>query len=297
MIKGIIVLNQTLGHNEYKVRRFLEESDFLDISFDVVVNDGTLFSIVDGNIKTNLPKADFVIYLDKDIYLATALEKAGYVLYNGADFIRICDDKALTSVVCAQLGIDAPKTITPPLIYEDCISEKQADAFVDFVIKQFILPVVGKLSFSSLGKGVFLLKNKEEIKDFYSVNFNKPFAIQEFISASRSTSIRVIVIDEKVIGAIKRINEEDFRSNIGSNRSEMFELNEKCLTFARNIAEKLHIKYAGIDILLDENHNPKLCEINSNAFFEEFEKTTKINVAKLMLEYIKREVEREKKDE
>jgi ribosomal protein S6--L-glutamate ligase len=159
------------------------------------------------------------------------------------------------------------------------------------------LPVVGKLSFSSLGKGVFLLKNKEEIKDFYSVNFNKPFVIQEFISASRSTSIRVIVIDEKVIGAIKRINEEDFRSNIGSNRSEMFELNEKCLTFARNIAEKLHIKYAGIDILLDGNDNPKLCEINSNAFFEEFEKTTKINVAKLMLEYIKCEVEREKKGE
>ena len=93
-----------------------------------------------------------------------------------------------------------------------------------------------------------------------------------------------------MIGAIKRINDNDFRSNIGINRSEIYELDEKCLDFARNIAEKLKIKYAGIDVLLDKNQNPLLCEINSNAFFEEFEKTTKINVAKLMLEFVKEDI-------
>ena len=131
-----------------------------------------------------------------------------------------------------------------------------------------------------------LNNNEEEVNDFYKNHFNVPFVIQEFIEASKSISIRVIVINEQIVGAIKRINEEDFRSNIGENRSEIFVLDEKCFAFAANIAKKLHIKYAGIDILLDEFNNPKLCEINSNAFFEEFEKTTKINVAKKFLEFV-----------
>ena len=131
-----------------------------------------------------------------------------------------------------------------------------------------------------------MLNNAEEVSDFYKKHFNVPFVIQEFIEASKSISIRVIIINEQIVGAIKRINEEDFRSNIGENRSEIFVLDEKCYAFAANIAKKLHIKYAGIDILLDEFNNPKLCEINSNAFFEEFEKTTKINVAKKFLEFV-----------
>ena len=286
MKQGIIILNQTLGHNEYKVNRFLEEAKLLNIDLKVIVNDGSLFSIINGDIKLNIPKCDFVIYLDKDIYLATALEKANYYIINSSEFIRICDDKALTSVVCANLGIDAPKTITPPLIYETEISEDRSNNFTNNVSNNFSYPVIGKLSFSSLGKGVYLLNNEEEVNDFYKNHFNVPFVIQEFIEASKSISIRVIVINEQIVGAIKRINEEDFRSNIGENRSEIFVLDEKCFAFAANIAKKLHIKYAGIDILLDEFNNPKLCEINSNAFFEEFEKTTKINVAKKFLEFV-----------
>lgn len=290
MIRGLIILNQTLGHNEYKVKRFKEESELLDISLDIFVNDGTLYTLEEGKVKINLPKTDFVIYLDKDIYLAKALEKDGYRLYNSSEFIRVCDDKALTSVVTSNLGINAPRTITPPLIYEDTISCERVGVFARNVSNNFTYPVVAKLSYSSLGKGVFLLKDEEEVRKFYSLNFSKPFIIQEFIESSKSTSLRIIIINEKVIGAIKRINDNDFRSNIGINRSEIYELDEKCLDFARNIAEKLKIKYAGIDVLLDKNQNPLLCEINSNAFFEEFEKTTKINVAKLMLEFIKEDI-------
>lgn len=290
MLKGIIILNQTLGHNEYKVRRFKEEATHLNIDLSIFINDGSLYSIINGEISINLPKSDFVIYLDKDIYLAAALEKANYRVYNSSEFIRICDDKALTSVVAANLDIPAPKTITPPLIYENEISKDRIEKFVKNVSLNFSYPVVAKMSYSSLGNGVFLLKDEDDVRNLYSVIFNKSFIIQEYVEASKSTSIRIIIINEKVIGAIKRINEEDFRSNTDKNYSINYELDEKCLTFAVNIAEKLKIKYAGIDVLLDENNNPLLCEINSNAFFEEFEKTTKINVARLLLEFISNDI-------
>ena len=72
---GIIIHNQEIGHNAYKIERFKQEFPQLGITLDVFVNDGTLAVIKDNNIEIKLPKADFVLYLDKDIYLARLLEK------------------------------------------------------------------------------------------------------------------------------------------------------------------------------------------------------------------------------
>ena len=42
----------------------------------------------------------------------------------------------------------------------------------------------------------------------------------------------------------------------------------------------------GIDLLFDENGNPVVCEVNSNAFFTAFESATNINVAKKYVEHV-----------
>ena len=111
------------------------------------------------------------------------------------------------------------------------------------------------------------------------------------MSASSGHSIRVIIIDGKVFGAFIRKNSGDFRSNFGTTAgSEKLQNPEKYLSFAAKIAEKLDIEYAGIDLLDDENGEIVLCEINSNAFFEEFEKTTGLNVAKAFAEMVVRKI-------
>ena len=290
-MKGLIISNYQIGHNQYKIDRFKEEAINLGVSLDVISNDGTLFTIDKGLVKENIPECDFIIYLDKDIYLAYALEQAGYKLYNSADFIRLCDDKALTVARCSNLGIDMPKTITPPLVYSNEIDPKLFKTFLDHVEKELTYPLVGKLSYSSLGQGVYKIHNREQLESFYLTNFKVPFLFQESVETSFGRSVRVIIINEEIVGAIERINEKDYRSNVGENYSKIFEFDEKYLTFAKNIAKTLHIKYAGIDLLHGEN-GPLLCEINSNAFFEEFEKTTHINVAYKFLSYIVNDVEK-----
>ena len=116
---GIIIVNQSIGHNQYKIDRFVPEFKSRGIDIEVFINDGTLATINNGDIVINLPKADFVLYMDKDIYLARKIEKAGYRLFNNADFIKLCDDKALTYIRCANEGINMIKTITGPLVYVD----------------------------------------------------------------------------------------------------------------------------------------------------------------------------------
>lgn len=284
-MNGIIIVNQNIGHNQYKIDRFKEEFIKRHIPLDVYINDGSLAVIEDNNVKIKLPHADFVFYLDKDIYLARLLEKAGYRLFNKADFIKLCDDKMLTFIACANHGIRMPKTISGPLIYTDLKEENYR--FLDDVIKELGFPMIVKKVYGSLGEGVYLVKNKEELKKLYSQIARNPIIFQEDIKSSYGKSIRVLIIDGKVFGSFIRKNSSDFRSNFGDTASsEELKNKTKYEAFAQDIADKLNIEYAGIDLLVCEDETPILCEINSNAFFEEFEKVTHLNVASAIADMV-----------
>ena len=64
-----------------------------------------------------LERTDYVIFWDKDIRLARALEADGLRLYNRAEAIEACDDKSLTAAYLAG-KVRMPKTITLPFTYE-----------------------------------------------------------------------------------------------------------------------------------------------------------------------------------
>lgn len=289
-MNGIIIVNQELGHNEYKIKRFKEEFIKLGISLDVFVNNGTLASIKDNELIVNLPKCDFVLYLDKDIYLARILEKVGYHLFNKADFIKLCDDKALTNIACASIGIPMPDTITGPLFYSQVLKPENL-LFLDDVIKELGLPLILKRVYGSLGLGVYLIKTKEELIEAYKEHCRAPILFQRYVGSSYGVSARVIIIDREVVGGFIRYNKGDFRSNFGDNASSRpLKDEDKCFKLAKFIADKLDIEYAGIDFMFLENGDPVMCEINSNAFFEEFEKVTSINVALKYAEMIKKKI-------
>ena len=289
-MNGVIIINQEIGHNAYKIERFKKEFSSLGISLDVFVNDGTLAIIRDSDITINLPKCDFVIYLDKDIYLARMLEKKGYRLFNMADFIKLCDDKALTNIACASRGIKMPDTIAGPLFYSPELKKENFD-FLDTVINQLGLPLILKRVYGSLGLGVYLIKSKEELIEAYKEHCRAPILFQKYVGSSYGVSARIIVIDKKVIGGFIRYNKSDFRSNFGDKSSSRpLKDEDKCFALAKQIANELNIEYAGIDFMFLENGEPILCEINSNAFFEEFEKVTGINVAKEFALMVKRKI-------
>ena len=289
-MNGIIIINQELGHNAYKIKRFKEEFTKVGIALDVFVNDGTLAIIRDSKLQINLPECDFVIYLDKDIYLARILEKEGYRLFNRADFIKLCDDKALTNIACANRGIKMPDTIAGPLFYSQELKEENFK-FLDTVIKELGLPLILKRVYGSLGLGVYLIKSKEELIEAYKEHCRAPLLFQKYVGSSYGVSARVIVIDKQVVGGFIRYNKTDFRSNFGDQSSSRpLKDGDKCFALAKYIADELDIEYAGIDFMFLENGEPVLCEINSNAFFEEFEKVTNINVAREFALMVKRKI-------
>lgn len=287
-LKGAIIVNQEIGHNQYKIERLLEEFDKYGVPIDVFKNDGTLAEIRNDNIVLNF-NADFVLYLDKDIYLARFIEKCGIRLFNRADFIKLCDDKVLTFIACSNLGIKMPMTYAGPLMYRE--PKPEEFEFLNKIEESLGYPMVVKKVYGSLGEGVYLVNNREELYKKYSEIYRNPILFQKYISSSFGRSLRILIIDGKVFGGFVRFNHIDFRSNFGDTADGRTLVQpSKYYDFAQDIADKLNIEYAGIDLLFDENENPILCEINSNAFFEEFEKVTGLNVAEAIVKMVLRKM-------
>ena len=70
------------------------------------------------NLDTNLEnRPDFVVFLDKDILLATFLKNAGIPVFNDPDVIETCDNKAKQYLKLSQQGVPMPVTIIAPKVY------------------------------------------------------------------------------------------------------------------------------------------------------------------------------------
>ncbi|MDE7076057.1 MAG: hypothetical protein K2O62_01910, partial [Clostridia bacterium] len=153
--------------------------------------------------------------------------------------------------------------------------------FLKEVEKALGFPLVAKTNYGSLGAGVTLIKSAEELAAYEKNNLTLPHFYQQFIDCGCGEDIRVLVVGGKCVCAMKRRNENDFRSNIelggkGENYPLDGELSELCV----NIAQALNLDYCGVDILKGMDGKFYICEVNSNAFFAAAEKVCGVNVAK-----------------
>ena len=152
----------------HQLKRLKEELTLRNISFDVIKNNKAIVLIDEnGDLKSALKPYDFIIYLDKDRFVARSLEKLGYKLFNNALSIELCDDKMLTHIALANNGIKMPKTISSTLCYRD---DGNRD-IVNDVIQNIGLPLIVKENYGSLGRQVYLINTKEDLEK-YNVDFN-----------------------------------------------------------------------------------------------------------------------------
>lgn len=284
-MKGKILINAYLDSREYlyEAERLKEEFEKLGVEMSVVRLDEYPAIISDGKINIGF-SADFFVYLDKDKYVLTMLEKAGTKVFNNARAIMTCDDKMATYIALSDNGVPMPKTLPGILCYNQ--NEKIKSATVEKIEKEIPYPVIVKESYGSLGKRVYLVKNREELLSTLEIVKTKPHLLQEFVKESRGRDLRVIVVGKKYVGAMERFSETDFRSNVGAGgKGIKTEASDDVKALSEKIAKILNLDYCGIDFLY-KNDGVTVCEVNSNAYFFTFEKATGINVAKTYAEYI-----------
>ncbi len=287
-MNGYIIRNIDDSHNDDKIASLTNEFSKRGIKVDVLTN-SNLVTIKNNEIETTLDWADFIIYLDKDIYTAISLEQAGYLVINNSDFIYLCDNKILTNLEMRKHHFDVIDTTSAPLVYKTLKEENYN--FLKEMEKKYSYPLVIKKAYGSLGEGIYLVSNYEQMLEIYKENYREPLLFQKYIKEAKGESIRVLVCNKEIVGAIKRINTEgDFRSNYGKNISQDYDIDGNLREIVGRMIEELNIEYAGIDFLYD-GKKYLFMEMNSNAFYEEFERVKNIDVSKLFVDMVIKLVE------
>lgn len=129
-------------------------------------------------LRLAVPKADFVLFWDKDVSLAHALEQQGLPVFNSAKAIALCDNKALTYQTL--LGtVPQPETMVAPITY---FEDSNFSPFIDGAIEHLGLPLVFKECYGSFGAQVFLCHSKEEIKRH---NYRPPLPAAKILQRER----------------------------------------------------------------------------------------------------------------
>lgn len=152
-------------------------------------------------------------------------------------------------------------------------------------------PLVIKLLEGTQGKGVILADSHQSavsiINAFKGMDAN--ILVQEFIEESHGMDIRCFVIGDKVVAAIKRqAKEGDFRANVHQGgKAVKVKLSPQERAIAVSAAKTMGLKVAGVD-LIRSKHGPLVLEINSSPGLEGIEKTTQINIAAKIIQYIEK---------
>lgn len=286
MKKGILVVNAFLNAGKYiEIYEWLSKAAAkCSIELTIKTNAEYLVRSDNRTIFPETPECDFVLFWDKDVNLAKAFESAGIPVFNSADAIACCDNKALTFDRLAG-KIRMPKTFRIPMTFP-AIGYPTYD-FLDAIEKELGFPYIIKECCGSFGAQVYLINNRNDAVNTLIKAGGRECIAQEFISSSIGRDIRIHTVGDKVITSMIRYNENDFRANVTNGGSmQYYEPNNVQTKMALDAAKILKLDFAGIDLLFGDNDEPILCEVNSNAHFRNIYDCTKVNVADAILNHI-----------
>lgn len=266
------------------VQRLARAARALGHALTMVAN--TEWSVcVDGDAVVNGVKAgDTVLFFDKDVRLARALEQMGVSVYNTADAISLCDDKAATHLALSAHGVPQPRTWIAPMTYTDI--DERVTSFLDRAEQSLGYPMVVKECYGSLGNQVYMARDRFELERLVYAMKERAFLLQEYIETGNEDK-RLYVVDGRVVAAMKRRSKDDFRANIGQGgQGECYLPTDAEKQLAITCCRHLGLLFGGVDLLTDRDGRTLVCEVNSNAQMAGIEQATGVDVAAVIIETV-----------
>lgn len=280
-MRGILITNAYWHSESTDAMRdlFLKAAEEKDIELTEISNDAD-FSCV---------SADFAILWDKDVRLGALLEKRGIPVFNSPLSVALCDDKTLTHLALTDSDIPLPETVICPQTFP--INGYKRWDFLDRAEKQLGWPMIIKEGRGSFGLQVYLVRDRQEAENLLQSKAGQPLLLQRFVACSSGSDKRLYTVGDRVIAAMRRVNENDFRANIfGGGKAFAYIPTPEEERIALSAVKKLGLSFAGVDLIddrdVDGNVHPLLLEVNSNAQFLALYDVTGVNPASYMLEYI-----------
>lgn len=222
---------------------------------------------------------EFVINRSRDSFLAKQFELMGIRVYNTCYVTDLCNHKAKTHQFVSKLAIPAVDT----LFY----SKKH----LDLGYKEFTYPLILKSASGHGGNEVFKCESQDQFKQYLCNIQEEDFLVQR-ICGSPGIDIRVFVLGDQIIGAIKRESNIDFRSNYSlGGQASIYKLNEENRDYVEKIIKNLSSDFIGIDFILDGEGRFLFNEIEDVVGSRTLYYYAQVDVAQLYITYIKKTVD------
>jgi len=192
-------------------------------------------------------------------------------------------DKLRSLQILSQCNIGIPKTTYTH-------KYRPAEKAIEYIGGA---PLILKVLEGTQGIGVMLAENNATaISIIETLNdVPKRFIIQEYIKESNGCDVRILVINNEIIGAMKRQGKEgEFRSNLHrGGTSEVITLTPEEKSTAIKAVNALGLQIAGVD-MLQSKRGPLVLEVNSSPGLEGIETTTRKDIAKAIIKYIEQSI-------
>lgn len=218
-----------------------------------------------------------VLGIDYALLVLQQLESMGIPVLNSTASLSYTKNKFQTLQILHKAGIPVPDTIMTHNSQE-----------IPRIIKKLGgLPVILKLFRGSQGKGVIMGENISAVESILTAVWVLGYDIllQKYISETRGEDIRILVLNNEIIAAMKRIPaKNEFRSNIhqGGLMKKVTVSSEET-QLAIKSAKLLGLNLSGVDIMRTKK-GPMVIEVNASPGFEGLEKITGINIARKIID-------------
>lgn len=199
----------------------------------------------------------------RGLKLLRHFELSGSLVLNSTASVERSRCKFRSAQLLSEAGLAIPTTIS--------VSPTTAPQFVE---RHVGTPVVVKYAAGTRGEGVCKCTTIEDYEDLMlmlgAARQQSPLIAQEFIKSSSGRDLRVLVVDNQVVGCMQREGRDGkWKANIalGGRLSHYQNTTPEIDRIAVAAASALGLKIAGVDLLFGPE-GPIVCEVNSAPDFD-----------------------------
>jgi glutathione synthase/RimK-type ligase-like ATP-grasp enzyme len=239
-------------------------------------------------------------------------ELKGAKLLNPASGSKTAEEKMLSNLEMAHYGLPVPKTIDLNLSHINF----NIEYLVKNILKNIGIPCVIKAPNGNNGNAVIKVENENNLVDLLgllgwnSMRYGDFFTAsnllaQEFVSSTQGKVIRLVFLNGEVLGCELKTNPNFWKpqsifvynseNNIIVNQGkyipesgykrEKTAVSAEMAELAKKVSDLFKLNFFGLDLLFGPT-GYIICEVNTSPQLEGFEKSTNINVAEKILQFL-----------
>lgn len=219
--------------------------------------------------------ATFIFYRGRDFEISRQFESDGVFVFNRSEVNRIANDKYQTYELASVLGIPAIPTRRL----------KSAQDVGEY-------PIVIKTTDGHGGGEVHLCMTADDVNEAIALYADRQLLIQPFVEHD-SSDVRLYVIGNDVVGAVKRTGVESFKANVAlGGTAEPFDAPLPLREFAVRIAKALKSDYIGVDFIQNAEGLWLLNELEDPVGARSLYETSELNVAREVMQHLSKKIEK-----